>query len=412
MKFSQYFAYKIAWGKTSQESLSRNIVRIGQFAVAIGIIVALITLSTGIGAKKEIKQKLADFGGHLTITPYNSNLSMDSDTLHLNPDYYPKFPSKNIEHIQSYAVKSGIIRSKESFDGVLFKGVDAKYDTVRFQKFLKKGHFPKFNPNKISDEVVISQEIANNFYLKVGSTFVMVFINEKNPEAKPIYRKFKVAGIYSTDIEQFDKLYVIGDLKQVQRINQWAPDVVGGYELFVPDVDQDLTPVKEEVNNLINYNLIALTATDHFSEIEEWIKIFDTNIFIILFIMLFVVVINMVMVLLILILERTHSIGVLKTLGANNSQIRQIFIAYAVFIMLPGLIAGNSIALLLLWIQSEFGIVQLPPENYYISQAPVFLSWQMILLVNLGSILISILALWLPSLLIKRITPTRALKVK
>lgn len=412
MKFSQYFAYKIAWGKTSQEGLSRNIVRIGQLAVAIGIIVALITLSTGIGAKKEIKQKLADFGGHLTITAYNSNLSMDSDTLHLNPNFYSKFPLRDIEHIQSYAIKSGIIRSKESFDGVLFKGVDPLYDTIRFQKFLKKGHFPHFSSKKISDEVVISQKIADNFYLKVDSTFVMVFINEKNPETKPIYRKFKVAGIYSTDIEQFDKLYIIGDLKQVQKINQWKPDVVGGYELFVNDVDQDLAPIKSKVNNLIGYNLVALTATDHFSEIEEWIKIFDTNIFIILFIMLFVVIINMVMVLLILILERTHSIGVLKTLGANNSQIRQIFIAYAIYIMLPGLIVGNSIALLLLWIQNKFGIVRLPPENYYISQAPVFLSWEMLFLVNLGSILISILVLWLPSLLIKRITPTRALKVK
>lgn len=412
MNFSRYFAKKIAREGSCKDNLSHNIIRIGKLAVAIGVVVALITLSMGIGAKKEIKQKLADFNGHITISPYNNNLSLNSDSIALPKNFYPKFPSKAIQHIQAIATKSGIIRSENSFDGVLLKGVDSYFDKKRFQKFLLKGSFPEYGKNKISNEVVLSKTIADKFYLDVDSIFVMVFVNEKNLSTKPIYRRFKVKGIYLTDISQFDNLYVIGDIRQVQKINGWNRQTVGGFELFVPDVDMDLSPLKSDINDAIGYDLIAQTATDHFQEIEEWINIFDTNIFLILFIMLFVVIINMVMVLLILILERTHSIGVLKTLGANNIQIRKIFIHYAVYIMLPGLAIGNFIALVLLLSQQYFGFIQLPAESYYISKAPVYLSWQMLLGVNLGSIFVSILALWLPSLLIKRISPTQALKIK
>lgn len=395
----------------SKNQLSRTIIRIGQVAVALGVIVALITLSTGIGARKEIKQKLADFNGHITVRPYNSNLSINSDTIALPKKYYPEFPLAEIEHIQAVASKSGIIRTEDSFDGVILKGTDKYFDRERFQKFLRKGEVPDFSGQEISNEVMVSQKIANNFFFDVDSSFVMVFVNENAADAKPVYRKFTVKGIYTTDIAEFDDLYVIGDLRHVQRINQWNPNQVGGFELFVQDIEMDLNPVKQRVNEIIGYDLVAESAMDLFADIEEWINVFDINIFIILFIMLIVVIINMVMVLLILILERTHSIGILKTLGADNWTVQKIFINYALFIMLPGLLAGNIIAIGLLLIQKYFGVIKLPPENYFIEKAPVFISWDMILLVNLGSLLISAVVLLLPSLLIQRITPTKALKV-
>ncbi|MGI9525856.1 MAG: ABC transporter permease [Weeksellaceae bacterium] len=410
LNFSWYFAKKIGLGKTSSNHLSRTIIRIGQFAVAIGIIVALVTLSTGIGARKEIKQKLADFNGHITIRPYNSNLSYNSDSISLPKSYYPQFPLDEIEHIQAIATKNGIIRTADAFDGVVLKGVDQNFDKKRFQKFIQKGQIPSYN-KQVSEEVIVSQKIANNFYLDIDSTFVMVFVNEKQIQAKPIYRKFKVAGIYTTDIAEFDNVYIIGDIKQVQKINHWSNNEVGGFELFAHDVESNLDEVKHEVNEVIGYNLLAESAMDLFRDIEEWINIFDTNIFIILFIMLIVVIINMVMILLILILERTHSIGVLKTLGATNIQVRQVFINYALFIMLPGMIAGNVIAIGLLLIQKYYGIIQLPPENYFIKEAPVYLTWEMILYVNLGSLIISAIALWFPSLLIQRISPSKAMKI-
>lgn len=411
MSFSWYFSKKIGLGKASRNQLSRTIIRIGQIAVAIGIIVALVTLSTGIGARKEIKQKLADFNGHITVRPYSSNLSYNSDSINLPKSYYPNFPLDDIEHIQAFATKSGIIRTEDAFDGVLLKGVDSNYDTDRFEKFLTKGKFPAYTADKISNDVVVSQKIANNFYLDVDSTFVIVFMDEHQFNTKPVYRKFKIAGIYSTDIAQFDDLYIVGDIKHIQRINQWNNNEVGGFELFVKDIETDFNIAKVEVNNIIGYDLVAASATDLFADIEEWINIFDMNIFVILFLMLIVVIINMVMILLILILERTHAIGILKTLGANNWQVQKIFVNYAVFIMLPGMLAGNIIAIGMLLAQEKWGIIQLPPENYYIDKAPVFLSWDMVLWVNVCSILISAIILLIPSLLIQRISPTRAMKI-
>lgn len=411
MSFSWYFSKKIGLGNASKNRLTRTIIRIGQVAVAIGIIVALVTLSTGIGARKEIKQKLADFNGHITVRPYNSNLSYNSDSINLPKSYYPNFPLDQIEHIQAIATKSGIIRTEDAFDGVLVKGVDANYDYQRFDKFLIKGNFPRYSEDEISDEVVVSQNIADNFYMDIDSTFVVVFVDENQFDTKPIYRRLKVAGIYSTDIAQFDDLYIIGDIKQIQRMNQWSNNQVGGFELFVKDIEVDFNLVKNDVNQIIGYDLLAESATDLFADIEEWISIFDMNIFIILFLMLIVVIINMVMILLILILERTHAIGVLKTLGADSWQVQKIFVYYAVFIMLPGMLAGNIIAIGLLLIQQHFGVIQLPPENYYIHEAPVFLSWGMVFWVNFFSIIISAIVLLIPSLLIQRISPTKALKI-
>lgn len=410
MSFSWYFSKKIGFGATSKNQLSRTIIRIGQVAVAIGIIVALVTLSTGVGARKEIKQKLADFNGHITVRPYNSNLSLNSDTISLPKNYYPNFPLESVEHIQAIATKSGIIRTEASFDGVLLKGVDGNFDQNRFQKFIRKGGIPDF-AGKISDEVIVSQKIANNFFLDIDSSLVMVFVNENKANAKPVYRNFKVKGIFVTDIAEFDDLYVIGDIRHVQRINQWKPSQIGGFEIFVKDIEADLNPIKQQVNDIIGYDLVAETAMDHFADIEEWISVFDLNIFIILFIMLIVVIINMIMVLLILILERTRSIGILKTLGADNWQVQKIFVNYALFIMLPGMFIGNLIAIGILLIQKYFGLIKLPPENYFIEKAPVFLSWEMIVLVNLGSLFISAVVLLIPSLLIQRITPTRAMKI-
>lgn len=411
MSFSRYFAQKIGFGNTERHQLSSTIIRIGQFAVALGIIVALVTLSTGIGAKKEIKQKLADFNGHFTIKPYNSNLSYNSDATKVNNNYYPKFPLEEVDHIQAIAVKNGVIRTSEGFDGILFKGVDEQFDHKRFKKFLRKGSIPDFRKDEISEKVVISQRTADNFYLDIDSSFIMIFVDESSPNPKPIYRKFTISGIYSTDIKEFDDLYLIGDIKQLQRINHWNDKQIGGFELFIKDIEADIYPIQEKINETIGYNLIAESAFEQFADIEEWINIFDTNIFIILFIMVIVVVINIVMILLILILERTKTIGILKTLGANNNQVRKIFVYYSLFIMIPGLVLGNIIALLLLFIQHQYGLIQLPPENYFISKAPVFLSWEMIFGVNLGSIFISALTLWIPSLLISRISPVKAMKI-
>ena len=409
MSFSWWFSKKIALGKNTKNNLSSIIIRIGQVAVALGLIVSLITISTGVGARIAIKEKLADFNGHITIRNYNSNTSLNSDSISINQSFYPTFKEiPEVKYVQAIANKSGVIRTKENFSGVVFKGVGTDYDTVRFEKFLVKGHFPKVNKDSIVDEVLLSQKIANELKLDVDSSFVMYFIQE---DTKPIYRRYTISGLYKTDIKNFDDVIMLGDLKHVQRLNHWDSTTVGGFELFVNDVE-NIDPVAKRVNEAIPYNLTSESATASFAQINDWITIFDKNIMIIVFIMLFVVVINMVMVLLILILERTHSIGILKAFGATNWRIRKLFINYALFIMLPGLIAGNVIGLGLLFIQKYFGIIKLPPENYYLSTAPVYLDFGSIALLNVGALLVCAIVLLLPSYMISKITPAKAINFR
>ena len=409
MNFSWWFSKKIALGKNTKNNLSSIIIRIAQVAVALGIIVSLVTFSTGVGARQAIKSKLADFNGHITIKNYNSNSSLNSDSLSIKQPFYPNFKAvPDIVHVQAIANKSGVIRTAENFSGVVFKGVGTDYDTVRFQNFLVKGSFPHINNDSVTNDVVLSQKVADEMKLDVDSSFVMYFIRDEN---SPIYRRFNVKGIYKSDIKNFDDIIMVGDIKHVQNLNKWDSTTVGGFELFVKDIEK-IETVSHEVAQNIPYNLYSESAADSFAQINEWISIFDKNITIILVVMLFVVVINMVMVLLILILERTNSIGLLKAFGATNWTIRKLFINYALFIMLPGLVAGNVIGLGLLLIQKYFKIIKLPAENYYISVAPVHLDAGAIVLLNGGALLVCAFVLLLPSLMISRITPSKAINFR
>ena len=408
MNFSWWFSKKIALGKNTKNNLSSIIIRIAQVAVALGIIVSLITFSTGIGAKLAIKSKLADFNGHITVRNYNSNNSLNSDSLSIKQPFYPNFKTvPDIEHVQAIANKSGVIRTAENFSGVVFKGVGLDYDTVRFQNFLVKGSFPKINNDSLSNDVVLSQKVADEMKLDIDSSFVMYFPRDNSP----IYRRFNVKGIYKSDIKNFDDIIMLGDIKHVQNLNKWDSTTVGGFEFFVKDIEK-IDVVTNEVVKNIPYNLLAESASDSFAQINDWISIFDKNIVIILVIMLFVVIINMVMVLLILILERTNSIGLLKAFGATNWTVRKLFINYALFIMFPGLVAGNVIGLGLLLIQKYFKIIKLPAENYYISVAPVYLDVPTILLLNAGALLVCAIVLLLPSLMIAKITPAKAINFR
>ena len=270
-----------------------------------------------------------------------------------------------------------------------------------------KGSFPKINNDSMISDVVLSQKIADELKLDIDSSFVMYFPRDN----KPVFRRFNVKGIYKSDIKNFDDIVMLGDIKHIQNLNRWDSTTVGGFELFVKDIDY-ITPIASQVAANIPYNLVSESASDSFAQINEWISVFDKNITIILVIMLFVVIINMVMVLLILILERTNSIGLLKAFGATNWSVRKLFINNAIFIMLPGLIAGNAIGIGLLLIQKYFKIIKLPAENYYISVAPVYLDFTTIILLNAGAIIICAIVLLLPSYMISKISPSKAINFR
>ena len=407
MKFPLYFSKKIAFSKDNKNNLSRVIVFIGRLSVALGIIVSLITVSTGLGSKKAIKNRMADFSGHLSVKSTRSNSSYNSSVL--NKEGLKLNEIKNlteVENMQSYATVTGILRTEDNFDGIILKGVAKDFDAERFQNFMVSGEVPKFTEEGYNNQVILSEKIAADLHLKPKDSIVAIFSKE---DQQPIYRKFEVSGIYKTDIKMIDDLFVIGDINHVRKIQDMAKTDVGGVDVFLKNTDE-IDEVFPKIEKLIGYKNYAEKATDKYPQIVDWINIFDTNIGLIITIMLIVVVINIIMVLLILIIERTNSIGMLKTLGATNGQIRAIFINYTLLIMIPGLIVGNVIGLGLLLIQRFFGIIKLNPENYYVSVVPVDLNPIYIIGISLGILLISAFALILPSYLISKISPVIAIK--
>ncbi|KFF18569.1 ABC transporter permease [Chryseobacterium sp. JM1] len=407
MKFPLYFSRKIAFSKDNKNNLSRVIIFIGRLSVALGIIVSLITVSTGFGSKKAIKERLADFSGHITIRSTRSNSSYNTSVLDnqgLNIQKIKELP--DVESVQRYATVTGIMRNEHNFSGIIFKGIGKDFDSLRFKKFLVAGTTPKVTEKGYNNDVTISQKIANDLHLKVNDSIVTVF---SKADQKPIYRKFRIIGIYKTDIKMIDEQFVIGGINHVRKIQEMKPDEIGGIDIFfknVNDIDKDFP----DIEKLIGYKNYAEKATDKFPQINDWISIFDTNIALIIIIMLIVVVINIIMVLLILIIERTNSIGLLKTLGASNSQIRATFINYTLIIMIPGLLYGNAIGLGLILLQKFFGIIKLNPENYYVSTVPVDLNPIAIISISVGILIISGLALIIPSYLISKISPVKAIK--
>ncbi|KIA87908.1 ABC transporter permease [Kaistella jeonii] len=407
MKFPLYFSKKIAFSKDNKNNLSRIIVFIGRLSVALGVIVSLITVSTGLGSKKAIKERMADFSGHISIKSKQSNNSYNSSVLNTDGFQLKKIKAlPDVASTQSYVSVSGILRNEHNFAGIIFKGVGKDFDSARFRKFIIAGKAPVVTEKGYNNGICISQKIANDLHLKVKDSIVAIFSKENQ---SPLYRKFEVVGIYKTDIKMIDDLFIIGGINHARKIQGMKNTEIGGVDVFLKNInyiDEDAP----KIDQLAGYKNYTIKATDEYPQIMDFIAIFDTNIALIIIIMMVVVIINIVMVLLILIIERTNSIGMLKTLGASNGQIRAIFINYTLMIMIPGLVFGNLIGLGFLLLQKYLGIIKLNPENYYLSVVPVDLNIFYILAISLGILLVSGISLILPSYLISKISPVKAIK--
>lgn len=350
---------------------------------------------------------MADFSGHISVKSTRSNSSYNSTVLdRSNFDINKINQVSGIQKTQKFATVSGILRNEDNFSGIIFKGVGKDFDSERFKKFLIEGVTPTITEIGYNSQITISKKIASDLHLKLKDSIVAIFSKENN---NPIYRKFEVVGIYKTDIKMIDDLFVIGGINHVRKIQEMGKEDIGGVDIFLDNVN-NIDNIFPEVERLIGVNNYAEKATEKYPQIVEWINIFDVNIALIIAIMLIVVVINIVMVLLILIIERTNSIGLLKTLGASNGQIRSIFINYTLMIMGPGLLIGNVVGLGLLLLQKYFGLITLNPENYYVSVVPVDLNPLYIFLISFGILVTSGLALILPSFLISKISPVKAIK--
>jgi len=407
LKFPLYFSKKIAFSKDNKNNLSKVIVYIGRLSVALGIIVSLITISTGLGSKKAIEDRISNFSGDISVKSTRSNSSYNTsilDTNGLDKKAIKSVPG--VAALQSYAAVSGILRTENNFAGVILKGVGKDFDKSRFEPFMIQGSIPDYKEDGYNNEIILSEKIASDLALKTSDSIVAIFSKE---DQKPIYRKFLIKGIYKTDIKLVDDLYIIGDINHVRKVLNMNEKEVGGLDVFLEDTDQ-IADVFPKIEKYIGYKNYAEKVTEKYPQILDWVNIFNQNISLIITIMLLVVVINIVMVLLILIIERTNSIGLLKTFGAMNGQIRSIFINYTLMIMIPGLLAGNIIGIGLLLIQKYTGIIKLDPENYFISTVPVDLNPIYIISVSVGIFIVSGIAMILPSYLISRISPLKAIK--
>lgn len=380
-------------------------------AIALGILMMLIAMATGFGLQRKIREKVSAFHGHIQISNYDNNRSEVSvKPVSRNQDFYPEFESvEGVEHVQAVAVKAGIIRTENTFEGILAKGVGDDYRWDDFESFLIEGRLPDYS-GKLNNEVLISSRLANRLQLGIGDTFYSFFLKEDDARKNPNTRRFSITGVYESGFEEFDSQYVLVDIRHIQRMNQWEPDQVGHFEVFVNDFDRVNELTGQIYEQTISY-LDTQNILNRYYNIFEWIGLFDFNIAIIIGIMIIVGGINMITALLVLVLERTPMIGILKALGASNWSIRKVFLIHAVYLIGIGLFWGNAIALTLIVLQDRFHLLSFPnPQEYYMKHIPVYLTPWSVLALNLGVLVACTLMLVIPSLVISRVPPVRAIK--
>ncbi|WP_310593951.1 FtsX-like permease family protein [Flavobacterium sp.] len=409
MNLEYFIAKRLITAKDYKSSISAPIIKIAIAAIAIGMVMMIVSVATGIGLQQKIREKVSAFNGHIIISNYDNNQSEATlIPISKNQKFYPKFNSvSGINHIQAIATKAGIIRTEKAFEGIIFKGVGTDYQWDNLKEYLIAGQLPNLS-SQLNNEVVISQFLADRLQLKVGDLFNAFFIKE-NQNQLPNIRRFKITGIFNSGFQEFDATYIIGDIRHIQRINKWTPNEIGAFEIFVQDFN-NIQKVGEEVYRQTPSNLDSKTIIEKYSYIFDWLQLFDFNIVVILGVMILVATINMVVALLVLILERTQMIGILKALGANNWSVRKIFLYNAFYLILRGLLWGNCIGIAVLFIQKYFGVIQLNPENYYVNQAPVYFNLGYILALNLLTVGVCFLVLLIPSYIITKISPIKAIR--
>ncbi len=415
MNTELFISNKLFFDKTNQQFLSQKIIRIALFGIALGLAVMIVSVAVITGFKSEIRNKVIGFGSHIQIINYESKNSYEIPPISKNQPFLEKLKTlNNVKKIQVFATKPGMIKTEESIQGIVFKGVDQDYDWSFFQKNLIDGQLPVLVDTIRSNEILLSENISKLLKLKTGDSAVLYFLKES--EITPRLLQLKVCGIYRTSLEEFDNLFIIGDIKQIQRLNDWQSDEISGFEILVSDFSMiDLT--EHEIRNLVvdysrdNSTLLRTeTVTRQYSQIFDWLSILDMNVWVIIILMLMVAGFNMISALLVLILERSTMIGILKALGSQNWSIRKVFLYLSVFLTSRGMFWGNVIGIAIILLQKYFHLLKLNPATYYVDVVPVNFNILHILLLNIGSLTVTTLMLLIPSFLVSRISPEKTIR--
>ncbi len=428
MNFPFFIAQRVA--ANGQKSFVRLIIRIAIVAVALSIAVMIIATSLIKGFKSEISAKMFGFWGHIHITSVQQTTTYEPIPIMADKDLVTKLQnlkqvplvetdfwdiikgkkrtSGGVHHVQSYATKAGIIKTKDNFEGIVLKGVGTDFDWSFVEQNLVEGRKINICNTDSCHDILISQSTANRLKIKTGSKFIVHFVQNNIQEQ----RLFEVCGIYKTGLEEYDKKFALVDIAHIQKLLGWADNYIAGYEVFTDDL-KDLKSINDYIyNEVISNEFNAQTIRQEEPAIFDWLDLQDVNEEVILILMLIVSIINMVTALLILILERTNMIGTLKSLGTTNGRIQRIFLYYGAIIIVTGLTIGNVIGLGLCWLEQKFKFIRLSEVDYYLSYAPIQFDFWTILVLNIGTLIITTLFLILPTFMVLSISPVKAIRFK
>jgi lipoprotein-releasing system permease protein len=409
-----FIAKRLFSGKKKEKSISSQIVTIAVASISLGLAIMLVAVSVLFGFKSQIREKIVGFSSHFQVVNFDANNSYETHPIERSPDILSDFRNTpGVEHIQFYATKPGIIKTNAQIHGIVFKGVDPQFDWSFFRENLKAGNLPQLTDTAMSNDVVVSQKVANLLNLKIEDPLYCYFYDESNKLYRN--RRFNISGIYNTGFNDFDELFVMGDLRQVQLLNGWSPLQVSGFEIQVDNSDN----LDAYLPNLHNITLLhaseeamlkVTSVVERNALLFDWLSVLDLNVWVLIILMLVVAGINMVSGLLVIILERTQMIGILKALGQTNFSVRKVFLYLSGFLAMRGLLWGNLIGIGLCAIQLLTGALRLDPASYYLDTVPVLLQIWPIALLNVGTLVAIVSMLILPTLFISKISPVEAIR--
>tara|TARA_A100000164_G_scaffold251452_1_gene223853 strand:- start:513 stop:1766 length:1254 start_codon:yes stop_codon:yes gene_type:complete len=405
MNTSLFIAKRLYNAKENNNNYTRPIIRIAILAIALSVAVMIFSVFILSGFKSNISNKVFGFGGHINISKFSYNQSYENDPINFNSEMLTEIELMDfVDNVQTYATKAGVIKKNNEILGVVLKGVDQLYNWNFFNENLISGNVPLFNDSITENTILISKNISNKMKLNVGDEMIMYFME------KPVrVRKFIISGIYKTGLSEFDDITVIGDLKHIQKLNNWNLNQIGGYEISINNF-KNIEIYTSLIDESIDYDLKALSINDKYPQIFDWLRLQDFNVLIILILMLIVGGVNMITSLLIIILEKSRLIGMLKAIGASDWNIRHIFIYNSLQIILGGLFWGNLIAVSLSLLQIRFNFLKLDEAIYFMDFVPINIELFSLFLINLGTIIICYLILVIPSAVIAKISPAKSIK--
>jgi len=412
MNLPYFIAQRLIKGRREGTSFSKPINIIAVIGISLGLAVMILAVAILTGFKEQIREKVVGFGSHIQIVNLDSNFSLETAPISERQEFIPKIKNiPGIKHVQVFATKAGIIKTDEDIQGVVLKGVGSDFDWDYFRSCIIEGKNFTVNDSVRTNMVIISKKISDMLRLTTGDSISMYFVQDP-----PRQRRFIISGIYETSLEEFDKMYVFCDIGHIKRLNGWDDAQVSGFEIFINDFDR-LDEMYYKVQDAVGYNVVedeesfkVTSIRRKYPQIFDWLNFQDVNVLIIILLMLIVAGFNMISGLLILILEKTNMIGVLKALGSDDNTIRRVFLYQGAYLIGKGLLWGNIIGIGLALFQLKTGLITLDPSSYYIKTVPVNLDIIHIILLNTGTMAVILIMLLVPSKLISRITPVKAIK--